>query len=215
MESPPRILSGRSISHRNKEIARMRLDNPTSMQDHLLRQTRVHHVQLSAMADVKANMMLTVASVVMTFTIGYLADPAFQWGALTVILFCMASIIAAIYSTMPRVPLPGKRNGAPDPNSPNFNLLFFGSFIHQSYEEFNTAMEATLNDPGEASDAMVREIYTLGLFLATKKYRYLRWAYLFFLSGLLAGGVVQAAVLTLHNLGFTVWHLDFAPPAMR
>ena len=40
--------------------------------DHLLRQTRMHHVQLSSMADVKANMMLTLASLVITFCIRYL-----------------------------------------------------------------------------------------------------------------------------------------------
>jgi hypothetical protein len=34
--------------------------------DHLMRATQFHHVQLSAMADVKANMLLTMSSVVMT-----------------------------------------------------------------------------------------------------------------------------------------------------
>ena len=191
----------------------MQLENPTSMLDHLLRQTRVHHVQLSTMADVKANMMLTVASVVMTYTVGYLTDQAFQWGALTLILFCMGSIVAAIYATMPRVPLPGKRPGGAALDSASFNLLFFGTFVHMSYEEFNASMEKLLNDPEQAADAMVREIYTLGTFLATKKYRYLRWAYTIFLFGLFAAGIVQALVLTLMNLGFSVWHLDFYPGA--
>lgn len=190
----------------------MRLESPTSMTDHLLRQTRVHHVQLSTMADVKANMMLTVASVVLTFTIAYVADPAYQWGALTLILFCMASIVAAIYATMPRVNLPTEKSNHVDPHGPNFNLLFFGSFIYLSYEEFCDAMEGLLNDPDKAGEAMVREIYTLGTFLAHKKYRYLRWAYMLFLTGLFGAGVVQAIVLTLHNMGFSVWHLDFAPP---
>lgn len=189
----------------------MRIENPTSMVDHLLRQTRVHHAQLSTMADVKANMMLTVASVILTYTVGYLTDPAYQWGALTLILFCMASIVAAIYATMPRVALPGKKPKVTAKDS-GFNLLFFGSFIHLTYEEFSESMETLLNDPGEAGDAMVREIYTLGTFLAYKKYRFLRWAYMLFLSGLLTAGLVQAIVLTLRNLGYEVWHLDFTPP---
>ena len=160
----------------------MQIENPTSMLDHLVRQTRVHHVQLSAMADVKANMMLTVASVVLSYSVSYLADPSFQWGALTLILFCMTSIIAAIFATMPRVSIPGKSGAHAERSSPQFNLLFFGSFIHMSYEEFNAEMEKLLNDPGDAADAMVREIYTLGIFLAHKKYRYLRWAYMLFVS---------------------------------
>jgi hypothetical protein len=34
--------------------------------DHLVRQTRMHHTQLSSMADMKANMLLTITSVVIT-----------------------------------------------------------------------------------------------------------------------------------------------------
>ena len=90
--------------------------------------------------------------------------------------------------------------------------LFFGSFVHLSYEEFNEAMEGLLNDPGRGSDAMVKEIYTLGQFLAQKKYRYLRWAYLLFLSGLFGAGVVQATVVALQHMGYTIWVLHFTPP---
>jgi len=43
-----------------------------------------------------------------------------------------------------------------------------------------------LNDPSLTYEAEVREIYTLGLFLAYKKYRYLRLAYTTFIVGLFA-----------------------------
>ena len=36
--------------------------------DQLLRQTRQHHVQLSSMADLKANLLLTMSSLVMTLS---------------------------------------------------------------------------------------------------------------------------------------------------
>jgi len=190
----------------------MKIEQPTSVLDHFLRQTRVHHVQLSAMADVKANMMLTVASVVLTFSVGYLTDPAFQWASLTLIMFCMATIIAAIYSTMPRVsapPKPGK-SGATDPNA---NPLFFGTFVHMSYEDYCDTIEHALNDPNETVELMVREIYTLGCFLAHRKYRYLRWAYLIFLVGLLTSGFVQALFVTLQNLGYQTWFIHLTPPS--
>jgi hypothetical protein len=35
----------------------------------------------------------------------------------------------------------------------------------------------------------IKEVYVLGCFLAAKKYRFLRLAYLAFLAGLLASGV--------------------------
>lgn len=191
----------------------MKIDNPGSMVDHFLRQTRIHHVQLSSMADVKANMMLTVASVVLTFTVRYLADPTFQWAALTLILFCFASIVAAIYSAMPRVQLPNKKRPQPDVNSPYYNPLFFGSFIHMSLEEYNDVMEHAINNPSESVELMVREIYTLGSFLAYQKFRYLRWAYLLFLSGLMVAGLVQMLYVLLHNLGFDPWQFNLTPAA--
>ena len=189
----------------------MKVENPGSFLDHFIRQTRIHHVQLSGMADMKANMMLTVASVVLTFTVGYLADPAFQWAALTLIIFCFASIVAAIYSAMPRVQLPTKNTPRPDKNDPNYNPLFFGTFIHMTLEEYNDVMEQAVNDPSEAVELMVREIYTLGCFLAYRKYRYLRWAYLLFLSGLLVAGLVQGLCVTLQNLGFETWQFYLTP----
>lgn len=191
----------------------MNIKTPNSMLDHFLRQTRVHHVQLSAMADVKANMLLTVASVVLTFSVGYLTDPAFQWASLTLILFCMATIVAAIYSTMPRVSVPPKPGAGHPATDPKVNPLFFGTFVHMNYGDFCDTIEHALNDPNESVEFMMREIYTLGSFLAHRKYRYLRWGYLIFLTGLLTSGFVQALMVTLQNLGFEPWYIHLTPPA--
>jgi len=190
----------------------MKIETAGSTVDHFLRQTRAHHVQLSGMADVKANMMLTVASVVLTLSVRYLTDPVFQWAALTLILFCVASIVAAIYSTMPRVPLPGPGVAKPHPSDPSYNPLFFGCFIHMTLEEYTAEMERVINNPSESIEMMVREVYSLGSFLAYRKFRYLRWAYCLFLIGLLASGVVQAACAILKLYGFHVWtiHLSVA-----
>ena len=166
------------------------------------------------MADVKANMILTVASVVLTLSVSYLADPAFQWAALTLILFCMATIVAAIYSTMPRK-FGRVKDGKKDPLSDApANPLFFGSFVHMTYEEYCKTIEHALNDPNESVELMVREIYTLGTFLAQRKYRYLRWAYLTFLVGLLTSGFVQAVFVTLRNLGYQTWFIHLTPPEL-
>ncbi|MEJ2365307.1 MAG: hypothetical protein P8017_11625 [Deltaproteobacteria bacterium] len=47
--------------------------------DHLLRQTRMHHAQLSSMADMKANMLLTITSVVITLSVRYITEPQLKW----------------------------------------------------------------------------------------------------------------------------------------
>lgn len=47
----------------------MPLHEPANYLDQLIRQTRQHHVALSTMADQKANMLLTMSSVVLTLSL--------------------------------------------------------------------------------------------------------------------------------------------------
>jgi hypothetical protein len=170
----------------------MNVHQPGAHLDHMLRQTRNHHVQLSSMADIKANMLLTIAAVVLTLAAPLAVRPVLRWPALVLIIFCLATIVLTIYAVLPKT-----GGGKPkDPHNPAFNLLFFGDFTQMAYEEFENAMEKILNDPSELYQAQVREIYTLGVFLARKKYRFLRLAYLTFLGGLL----ISAAVFALNQI---------------
>lgn len=169
----------------------MTIHQPGAHLDHMLRQTRIHHVQLSSMADIKANMLLTVASVVLTLAAPNAMNPGLRWPALVLMPFCLLTIVLAIYAVMPRFSThAGAEHGKE--RSPLFNLLFFGDFVRMPYGEFEEAMQKLLNDPSQLYEAQVREIYALGTFLAKKKYRFLRLAYLTFLTGLLASAATFA-----------------------
>lgn len=169
----------------------MTINQPGAHLDHMLRQTRIHHVQLSSMADIKANMLLTVASLVATLAAPNLMIPILRWPVLVLMLFCLLTIVLAIYAVMPRFSThAGGEQGKE--RSPMFNLLFFGDFVQMPYGEFEEAMGKVLNDPNQLYEAQVREIYVLGTFLAKKKYRFLRLAYLTFLIGLLASATTFA-----------------------
>jgi hypothetical protein len=163
----------------------MKIEKPGVHLDHMLRQTRMHHVHLSSMADMKANMLLTVATVIITLAAPHVLKPDFQWPFLILIGFCLITVGLAAYAVMPKFPL-SRKNPRPDPHSPQFNLLFFGDFIRLDYPEFEAAMEEMMSDPNRTYEAQTRELYTLGTFLARKKYRFLRLAYLAFISGLFA-----------------------------
>lgn len=161
----------------------MKIDKPGQHLDHLLRTTRTHHIQLSSMADMKANMLLTMSAIVITLAAPQVFKPEFQWPFLVLIVSSLLTIGLAAYAVMPRIPLAQKDQPAPDVRNPQFNLLFFGDFTRLPYAEFETAMEEVLNDPGRVYEAQTREIYLLGTFLARKKYRFLRLAYLSFIAG--------------------------------
>ncbi len=158
--------------------------------DHLVRQTRMHHAQLSSMADMKANMLLTMASVVLTLSVRYITEPHLKSATIILIVFCLLTIGLATYAVMPKIPFSLRKGTHVDTSSPGFNLLFFGDFVRLQYEEFETAMEEVMNDPSLTYQVQLRELYTLGTFLAKKKYRFLRLAYMTFITGAFASAVV-------------------------
>jgi hypothetical protein len=176
--------------------APMKIHNPGNEINYLLQQTRVHHMQLSSMADLKANMLLTMASIVVTLAAPQAMKAGSQLPLLVLIGFSLLTILLAAYAVMPKLPFTSHHATAPEIRSPQFNLLFFGDFTGLSYEQFEAEMERVLNDPSQVYQVQVREIYTLGVFLAQKKYRFLRLAYTSFIVGLFA------SFLTLLLTGF-------------
>lgn len=164
----------------------MKVNIPGNEINYLLQQTRVHHMQLSSMADLKANMLLTMASIVVTLAAPQVMKTGSQWPLLVLMGFSLVTILLAAYAVMPKMSFSSSSAPAPDVSSPQFNLLFFGDFAGLTYEQFEAEMEKVINDPSAVYQAQVREIYTLGVFLAKKKYRYLRLAYTTFISGLFA-----------------------------
>ncbi|HEY6168057.1 MAG TPA: Pycsar system effector family protein [Verrucomicrobiae bacterium] len=165
----------------------MKIDHPGAHLDHMLRQTRMNHLQLSSMADLKANMLLTMASVLAGLTAPHITQEHLKWPVLILLTFCLVTILLAAISAMPRVR--NRRGGAqPDPKSSGFNILFFGDFSQLDFKKFEGAMEELMNDPSQTYEAQVRDIYLLGKYLADRKYRLLRLAYIAFISGLVISG---------------------------
>jgi hypothetical protein len=144
----------------------------------------MHHAQLSIMADIKANGLMTIAAVMLTFSAPFLAREQFKLAVIALMLSCLVTIILAIFTVIPAAPFATQNRGDFDLASPGFNLLFFGCFAAMSYPQFEEAMEASMNDVSRTYEIQVREIYTLGIYLSRKKYRFLRFAYFAFAGGL-------------------------------
>ena len=168
----------------------MEIKQPGTHIDHMVRQTRMHHVQLSSMADMKANILLTMASVVFTLSVRYITDPQLKWATIVLILFCLLTIILASYSVMPKTRLFSKSGEQSKAKKSNFNLLFFGDFVSMEYDEFEEAMVEVMNDPARTYQVQLQEIYTLGVYMAGQKYRFLRLAYTAFIVGTISSVLV-------------------------
>jgi len=158
--------------------------------DQMIRQTRAHHVSLSSMADRKANMMLTIASLMIPLSTGFLYDDRSHLAAVTLIGFCVLTIVMAAFAAMPKIKTGKKPGTNSDIEETSFNLLFFGSFASMSYSEYSDAMETMMNDSNAVYETQVREIYSMGQYLAKKKYRFVQLSYLSFIAGVLTSSSI-------------------------
>jgi Uncharacterized protein conserved in bacteria len=155
----------------------------------MYRTTYRTHTNLSAMADSKANLMLSVNAIVISILVSNLL-PKMQDGATwkiivpTILLTatCLGSMVYATLATRPKV-TEGKvtRDAIKQRKA---NLLFFGNFHNMSLDDFQWGVNEMLTDPEFLYSSMSRDLYYLGIVLA-KKYQYLSVCYNIFMYGLI------------------------------
>ena len=144
---------------------------------HMVRTTQLAQVQLSAMADHKASILMGAAVVTFTITVGKAQASA---APVALLILGASALLAAVFAVLAVLPVTRFRKDAP------MNLLFFGSFTRLDEEEYLDQLTGRLRTEDEIYRTMGRDIYQNGLVLARKKYRYLGIAYRIFLVGLTA-----------------------------
>ena len=159
---------------------------PRSGIDYALRTVQQSQVQFSLMADTKANIMITVCSIVISVALTQLDQPRAQLPLLILSGFTVVSLVAALLCVLPSRRLPAMKDGKADISSAGFNPLFFLHFQHVSRDEYEAEMERRLQDKGELYRMLVQDIYYGGVALAQTKFRLLRVSYLSFMVGLIA-----------------------------
>jgi hypothetical protein len=144
---------------------------------HLVRTTQQIHVQLSAMADHKASILMGATFVIFTITIGQArqADPP-----IALLMLGAAAFFSAVFAVLAILPATHYKQTGP------VNLLFFGSFTRLAEDEYLDAVIEQLDADEHIYRTMARDIYQNGVVLERKKYRMLGYAYRIFLTGLTA-----------------------------
>ena len=162
--------------------------------DNILRVNHGNQMRLGLMADQKANIMITVASIVFSITIANLDNEVMKWPLLTFAVGSFFSLLFAIFAIIPSTDYPTKKGSKEiDRDSPLFNPLFFGHFAHLSIEEYKEDYAETLMTDDKVYDAMAGDIYGQGKVLALGKYKFLKWSYMSFLWGM-SGAIVMFLV---------------------
>ena len=165
--------------------------------DNILRVNHGNQMRLGLMADQKANIMITVASIVFSITIANLDNEVMKWPLLTFVIGSFFSLLFAIFAIIPSTDYPKKKGSKEiDRKSPLFNPLFFGHFAHLPIDEYKEDYAQTLMTDDKVYDAMAGDIYGQGKVLALSKYKFLKWSYSSFLWGMV-GAII---VFLIHNV---------------
>jgi predicted metal-dependent HD superfamily phosphohydrolase len=146
------------------------------------------HISLSAIADNKANIMLSINAIVISIALPQLLtkfemQPQLIVPTILLLLVCIVSIVLATLSTRPKI-----TKGyftREDIASRKANLLFFGNFYRMKLDDFHWGMMEMIKDKDFLYSSMTKDIYFLGVVLA-KKFRYLSYCYSVFMYGMIA-----------------------------
>ena len=169
--------------------------------DNILRVNHGNQMRLGLMADQKANIMITVSSIVFSVTVANLDNEIMKYPLLTFAIGSFFALLFAIFAIIPSTDYPKvKGSDEIDRESPLFNPLFFGHFAHLQIEEYKQDYANTLMTDDKVYDAMAGDIYGQGKVLALRKYKFLKWSYSSFLWGM-SGAII---VFIVNNLSLPV-----------
>jgi len=153
----------------------------------MYRTTYRTHVNLSSIADNKANIMLSINAIIISIVVSNLVPkfndfPELVIPTLILLAVCLIALVFAILSTRPKIT--EGRFTREDIEQKRSNLLFFGNYYRMDMDDFHWGMMEMIKDSDFLYSSMTRDLYFLGAVLA-KKYRYLRICYSVFMYGLI------------------------------
>ncbi|TCC89415.1 phosphohydrolase [Pedobacter frigiditerrae] len=154
----------------------------------MFRITSSNNQRLSDMADNKAQLLITVNSIILSLIVSLvlrrLEDNAFLIVPTFILLMVsLSTIIFSILATRPSIP-----DGLFTDNDlerKKVNLLFFGNFYKMALNDYSKGMVKVMNDNEFLYGTLITDVYSQGVVLG-RKYKLIRIAYNIFMFGLIA-----------------------------
>jgi len=162
-------------------------------------------MDLTGLADNKANMMISINGIIISIIIAAVApkldsNPWLLIPATVILGGTLVSIIFAIIAARPRVS--STHIALEDLEHSKGNILFFGDFATLTGDEFTRGMMDLISDKGVVYETMIHNLYGLGSVLR-KKFALLQAAYTAFMIALVLG--------VTSFIGVFIWILQQAP----
>jgi hypothetical protein len=165
---------------------RKRDKKPVRGVETVFRISTTNHQRLSAMADNKAHIMISVNSIVISVTVGLIVRQLDKYQDIiipTVLMLAtnLTAIIFSVLATRPRIPK-GYFSKEQVKNR-DIDLTFFGNFYKMDFPDYEAGMKELMKDSDFAFGSLIRNVYGQGKVLG-KKFSYLRVSYNVFMIGM-------------------------------
>lgn len=201
-ENIKRIKNLQKRKKKKIDIYQAPLDGSKSVQM-MVKTSLRNHIDLTSIADNKANIMLSINAIIITIAmpllIRYMGDN--RWLILPMIILmitCVASVIFAALATRPI-----KMSGETDVNrvleNPQSNLFFFGNFFNLSLEDYRQGIKKVIRNSAAMEQSVINDLYFLGKALGTK-FNLLRICYMIFMLGIALSVMAYGLVVYLTKM---------------
>jgi hypothetical protein len=181
----------------NKKKADKVLDfslNSSKAAQMMFKTTLRNQIDLTNIADNKANIMLSINSALITVGITLLAgqlddSPYLIYPFFVLMLTCILSIVFATLATRP-----AKMTGTTELSKIEkgaTNLFFFGNFFKMKQDEYRKGLKQIVENDELLDKTIVNDLYYLGISLG-RKYSRLHTTYSIFMIGMVTTVIVYA-----------------------
>ena len=190
------------IEKLNRKLKKIQKQRPDRGIETMFRTTYRTHMNLSSIADNKANILLSINAIIISIVFTEIiqtfdTNDMIIYPGIAIMLVCLATIVYAILATRPSV-----NSGIftrEDILAKKTNLLFFGNFHRMDVDDYLWGMKEMMKDADYLYGSMSKDIYFLGRVLA-KKFQYLRIAYNIFMYGIGVCVIIFGVVLLLMKM---------------
>lgn len=182
------VNTGTIPEKQEKLLKKKAKERPDKGIETMFRITSSNNQRLSDMADNKAQLLITVNSIILSLIVSLvlrrLEDNAFLIVPTFILLMvALSCIIFSILATRPSIP-DGQFNDN-DLERKKVNLLFFGNFYKMALSDYSKGMVKVMNDKEFLYGTLITDVYSQGVVLG-RKYKLIRIAYNIFMFGLIA-----------------------------
>jgi len=162
--------------------------------DTMFRVTIQNHMDLSSLADGKANMIISINTLVLSILItagsaGYsMTDYTIRENVISIIpgiILLISSLLAIVFAVFSAIPNISRTLLSQEQiKQHQISLLYFGNFLQLSQTEFVDYLRELKTNQEILYDDMAKDLYNLGKVLE-RKYRLIKLAYRVFVGGLI------------------------------